>query len=77
MRTTRLAVAVLTIAPAAALPAQIPKALIEHTPVVATTSDAGTLDEVWPHRRTFGPYPWVRPEVYRAADRPTTYYDRK
>lgn len=43
MRTTRVAVAILTIAPAAALPAQIPKALIEHTPVVATTSHTGVF----------------------------------
>jgi hypothetical protein len=39
--------------------------------------DASTLDEVWPRRRPFGPYPWVRAEVYRADDRPTDYYDRR
>ena len=39
--------------------------------------DAGTLDEEWPRRRKFASYPWMRPEVYRADDRPTTYYDRK
>ena len=39
--------------------------------------DASTLDEVWPRRRPFGPYPWVRPEVYRTDDRPTDYFDRR
>ena len=43
MRTTRLAVALLTIAPVAALAAQIPKALIERTPSVATTAHTGVF----------------------------------
>ena len=43
MRTTRLAVALMTIAPVAALAAQIPKALIERTPSVATTTHTGVF----------------------------------
>jgi hypothetical protein len=53
MRTTRLAVAMLTIATAAALPAAIPKAPIEHAPVVATTSHTvSSADNKCPTRRS-------------------------
>ncbi len=39
--------------------------------------DAGTLDELWPSPRPFGPYYWVSPEALQSDDRPDDYWDRR
>ena len=39
--------------------------------------DPDTLDEVWPRRKPFGPYPWLNPDAFLKDDRPTNYFDRK
>ena len=39
--------------------------------------DAGTLDEIWPAARPFGPRWWRDPSMLTADDRPTTYWDRE
>jgi hypothetical protein len=38
--------------------------------------DGDTLDEVWPNRRPYGPYPWANSDVYRTEVRGTDYWDR-
>lgn len=37
--------------------------------------DAATLDEVWPQRKPFGDYYWVRPEALQSDDRPDDFWD--
>lgn len=35
-----------------------------------TVWDASTLDQVWPHAKPYGDYPWVNPDALKSDDRP-------
>lgn len=39
--------------------------------------EANTLNEIWPEKKQFGPYPWVNETMYKADDRPVDYWDQK
>ena len=39
--------------------------------------DASTLDQIWPEKRPYGPYPWFNPDALRSDDRPVDYWDRR
>lgn len=39
--------------------------------------DAGTLDEIWPRQRAFGPYYWIDADALRTDDRPVQWWDRR
>jgi len=41
-----------------------------------TVWDAETLDEVWPHRRPFGPYTWIDEDALRDDVRPVGEWNR-
>jgi hypothetical protein len=38
--------------------------------------DADSLDELWPRQRKYGDNYWYVPDMYRADDRPTTWWDK-
>lgn len=39
--------------------------------------DADTLDEIWPHEKPYGAYPWVDSRIFISDDRPVDYWDRQ
>ena len=39
--------------------------------------DAGTLDEIWPKRVSWGPYYWVNPDALQMNDKSVDVFDKK
>ena len=40
------------------------------------STDAETLDEVWPKQTPYGKYFWYDPDAYRTDKRPVEYWDK-